>query len=120
MDTRSSPGPGLHFWSLALVLGLLTLSLIIAGWSTWSVLHPAKRHDLAHESGQELIGEMDELDESRLPTMADMATDLWMPQQSTVVGALESDDYRLTDDDYVPKAMGRGYLILPARGPRKP
>ena len=103
-----------HLWSLVVVVALLAVAIFLGGRLAFPPQNPAMLTDNADQvtdPGQELVGEMDDGEESRLPTKGDLATDLWTPPPQS-----EADDggYRLTDPDYVPRAMARGYLILPA------
>jgi hypothetical protein len=112
MDSHSHSR--LYLWSLAVVVALLAVAMFLARQLTLGPQNPEMLADSAEQEtgpSQELVGEMDDGEESQLPTMNDLATDLWTPPPQA-----EADDggYRLTDPDYVPRAMARGYLILPA------
>ncbi len=111
-----------HVWHLASLCTVLTLALLGAFWTFQRLNSPklppvAAAPPPASPSGDILIGEMDELTEHPVPTMADLVADLVSPDDpspSTTQDGLESEDYSLTDPDYVPKAIGRGYLLAPA------
>src|SRR6185295_17046317 len=106
-----------HLWSLVVVVALLAVAIFLGGRLAFGPQNPAMLTDNADQEtdpGQELVGEMDDGEESRLPTMGDLATNLWTPPPQSEADANLFDGYRLTDPDYVPKAIARGYLILPA------
>lgn len=124
-----------HVWSLWVLLVVVVIPVLGGAWWTYRLLHPALLPEQAGMKGEPntdqarplqpiptdgieardpLIGEMDELGEPRIRTMVDPADELLNSVESSEVVGRHYEDYRLTDKDYVPKAIRAGYLLAPA------
>ena len=131
----SKPKPRSHPWSLWAFLVLVAISVLGGAWWTYRLVHPTQLPEQAVMKGEPntdkacapqpiptdgieasdpLIGEMDELGEPRIRTVVDPADELVNPVGSSEAADLRHEDYRLTDKDYVPKAIRAGYLLAPA------
>ena len=111
------PHRRLHLWSLAVVVALLAVAMFLARQLTLVPQNPkilADGADQETDTSQVLVGEMNDGEESHLPTINDLATVLWTPPPQAESDVDLFGDYRLTDPDYVPKAIAKGFLILPA------
>lgn len=129
--TKRRPYP----WSIWALVAVVAISVLGGAWWTYRLLHPTQLPEQAVMKGEPntdkasapqpiptdrieasdpLIGEMDELGEPRIRTTVDPADELLNPVRSSEAADLRHEDYRLTDKDYVPKAIRAGYLLVPA------